>query len=434
MNSPRTRSSSSRAAQRRRFATVERLDARRLMATGFTGTPVPVAGFFATPLSLVDEPGGTFTAPVALVRLEGADATDAQAGNFAGTVNWGDGSASDAALIGNFLATEAGSPGDDVLYVNGMDHTYARPGTYTITVAVTGPGDSAPTTYTDTATISAAPVLTGALDRASDTGAVDDDDVTADTTPTFVGTAQPGTMIDLTATSVAMGQTLVVGSGVADASGIWSITATPFVDGFYTIAIAATSTYGASAALTILGSSPSIMPLAIDTAGPTITDFRVTNARTGAFTITYSDPADLLAAPTTEPTLITVNRPSPAPRKGQHFAIATLTSSVFPSLLSAPTVVVTGTLTGGHGKPLVTRNGVYTFAIDSSQIVSLSGVPLDGEYSGHFPTGDGQPGGDFRVKVVVKNGKPGSPIPIAAPKPAALAARTTARTRAHAWR
>ena len=432
MTSPRTRSFPSRPAQHRLVATVEVLDARRLMATGFTGTPVPVAGFFATPLSLVNFAGGAFSAPVALVRLEGADATAARAGNFAGTVDWGDGSAVEVALVGNILAAEVGSPGDDVLYVNGPDHTYAQPGTYTITVVVTGPGDSAPTTYTDTATISAAPVLTGALDRASDTGAVNDDDVTANTTPTFIGTAQPGTMIDLTATSVATGRTLVVGSGVADASGSWSITATPFVDGFYTIAIAATSTYGATAALTLAGSAPAPTLLVIDTAGPTITNFRVTDARTGAFTITYSDPADLLDAPTTEPNLITVNRPSPAPGKGQHFAVATLLADVPASLLSAPTVVVTGTLTGGHGKPLVTRNGVYTFAIDSSAIVSLSGVPLDGEYSGHFPTGDGQPGGDFRVKVVVKNGKPGSPIQVVTPRLTTHAARTTERPKAHA--
>ncbi len=68
-------------------------------------------------------------------------------------------------------------------------------------------------------------------------------------------------------------------------------------------------------------------------------------------------------------------------------------------------------------KPLIAKNGTYVFTIHSAGVVSLAGAPLDGEFTGKLPTGDGNPGGDFQVKVNVRNGKASGPIAIAPVKP-----------------
>ena len=45
-------------------------------------------------------------------------------------------------------------------------------------------------------------------------------------------------------------------------------------------------------------------------------------------------------------------------------------------------------------------------------------MPLDGEFAGTLPTGDGAAGGDFRVKFTVRNGKASKILPVAPAKPA----------------
>lgn len=411
------------------------------MAAGVTGSPVPITGDYGQPLTIrtffPDYYGGPnyidLTSPIPVQILTSSDSSSTlSATDYTGTVDWGDGSAPVPASFERLLSpTSMVILPDNSLYVSGPGHTYATPGTYTITVSVAGPGDAAPATFADTATISAAPALTGALDQVTPLRSVITSVASASNTPAFHGTAQPGTTIGLAATNLATGQTLLVGAGVADASGDWIVTSAPLVDGSYTFAITATSAYGGTATLQLAAndSSPAPVTVAVDTSGPTITAFRVTNARTGAFAVTYSDPEGVAAFLTTNPAAYTVNRPSPAPKKGQRFAVASLMSSIPSNTTSAPVVTVTGTLTGGKGKPPIARNGTYTFAINSASILSSSGVALDGEYSGRFPTGDGQPGGDFRVKVVVRNGKAGAAMPIA---PAKVAAKAIVRPKAHA--
>ena len=51
-----------------------------------------------------------------------------------------------------------------------------------------------------------------------------------------------------------------------------------------------------------------------------------------------------------------------------------------------------------NNQPL--RNGIYQFTIRSPGISDLAGRPLDGQYFGTFPSGDGQPGGDFVANLV----------------------------------
>ena len=405
-------------------AIVESLDTRLLMASGITGTvemingttggPLPVLGNVSYPTSEVAfAPVGT---PVPLVELTSSATGPLSSTGYSGTVNWGDGSPVDSALFGTFIPayTSFQVPPANTLQVNGPDHTYKTPGTYPVTISVNEPGDSAPTVFHATATITLG--IEGKLNPASDTGYFNNDYVTSINTPNFSGTTEPGASVVLSATSNATGQTLIVGTGVADASGAWSVTTVPFADGTYAINAKATDPSGNTANALLAGrfNEFSTQFLVIDATGPKITSFKVTNAKTGAFKLGLSDPVGLFVGPLTDPTTYVVGRTSPTPRRGQTFPVAnlTLTPPVTPTIASAPliasTVTVTGTL--GNGKRLT--NGVYTYTIHSSSIVSLSGASLDGEYLGKFPTGNGVAGGDFQVKVNIRNGKASGPIAI----------------------
>jgi hypothetical protein len=46
------------------------------------------------------------------------------------------------------------------------------------------------------------------------------------------------------------------------------------------------------------------------------------------------------------------------------------------------------------------RSGSYRFTIQSSGITDLAGRQLDGDYFGVFPSGDGQPGGNFVARLI----------------------------------
>ena len=110
----RSRSRSQRRPARL-AALVEALDPRLLMATNVTGTPLAVLGtpgvplrvavFNPTPLSGIGgspapvyAPVGT---PIPLVSLDNAGQTLDVSG-YSGTVDWGDGSATDSTIFGTY--------------------------------------------------------------------------------------------------------------------------------------------------------------------------------------------------------------------------------------------------------------------------------------------------------------------------------------------
>ncbi len=65
----------------------------------------------------------------------------------------------------------------------------------------------------------------------------------------------------------------------------------------------------------------------------------------------------------------------------------TLTTPTAPG--AAPSVIVSI----NNNEPL--RFGIYQFTIHSAGLVDLAGQPLDGQYTGTFPSGNGQGGSDF---------------------------------------
>ena len=354
-----------------------------------TARPVSVSGTAGNP---VDSPIGTSgplgptATTVPLLNLDGT-ATSLPITGATATINWGDGSALDAASLFGSLGIEDGSRG---LAIYGPQHVYASPGTYLITIALTDPSAA----YQTTATIARA--ITGQLNPLSDSGVSSSDGITNVTTPNFVGTTTPGGTVVLYATSAANPNfTIPVGVGMADASGNWSISTVPFADGSYTIVATTTSQAGYTTNLTLA-------PLIIDANGPTILSAQVTNALTGTFAVSFSDPYGLTTAPLTNASNYVVTRTTPRPRRGQTFAVTNLTASPGSAVSSSP-VQVTGQLSTGT-TPL-SRNGTYLLTIRSAAIQSLAGTALNGSFDGHFPTGGGSAGSDFQIRVQIRNGK-----------------------------
>src|SRR5207248_395151 len=82
---------------------------------------------------------------------------------------------------------------------------------------------------------SATVLLAGGLSPASDSGVSRSDGLTNRATPSFAGTAPPGTTVQLFARRSDQGTPVLIGQGVTDASGHWQITANHLGDGPYAI-------------------------------------------------------------------------------------------------------------------------------------------------------------------------------------------------------
>jgi uncharacterized repeat protein (TIGR02059 family) len=131
------------------------------------------------------------------------------------------------------------------------------PGEYTIDLQVSD-GIAAPVDHSYTLTVAPAAPTAPDLKVDSDTGTSDIDDLTNDTTPTFIGTTHAGATVTL----VGGDGTTVLGTGTADANGAWSITSSTLTEGVQSI----------KAKITVVGqASPlsSALSITIDTTGPT---------------------------------------------------------------------------------------------------------------------------------------------------------------------
>src|SRR5262249_19611417 len=80
-------------------------------------------------------------------------------------------------------------------------------------------------------------LLTGALSPASDSGVSHDDGITNVTTPTFRGTAPPGTTVQVFAQRQIDATPIPVGQGVADAAGNWEVAVGHLDDGSYAMSV-----------------------------------------------------------------------------------------------------------------------------------------------------------------------------------------------------
>ncbi len=111
---------------------------------------------------------------------------------------------------------------------------------------------SAPLNCTIDSAPPVAPVCGGAV-SGSDTGVSSTDNVTSNTTPTWAGSAEPGSTV-----SVYEGDTLL-GSGTAGPNGTWSVTSSPLNDGVHVLTVIATDPAGN------VSPAGTIPPLTVDT-------------------------------------------------------------------------------------------------------------------------------------------------------------------------
>lgn len=171
----------------------------------------------------------------------------------------------DVALTGTAGATTAVVSGSDADYsvaVTGM--------TQDGTVIASIPAGAAADAAANSSTVSTSTDHTVTFDRApgapstpdlvatSDTGSSSTDNLTGDSTPTFTGTADPGSTV------VLLQGATQVGTGTANGSGMYSITTGVLTDGVYTLKARATDSNSSV-------DSPGTITVTIDTAGPALT-------------------------------------------------------------------------------------------------------------------------------------------------------------------
>ncbi|CAH0240591.1 hypothetical protein SRABI118_02704 [Massilia sp. Bi118] len=139
---------------------------------------------------------------------------------------------------------------------NGTAGISVAGGSYTDAAGNAGATGSSPSLHFDTS----APAAPSApdLDAGSDTGSLASDDITADTTPTFSGTAEAGATVTLYEGAT------VLGSAVAH-NGSWSITSSQLGEGSHTISAQATDAAGNAGAMS------SGLTVGIDTSAPATT-------------------------------------------------------------------------------------------------------------------------------------------------------------------
>jgi hypothetical protein len=182
-----------------------------LLATGTTISPTarqPFTGMVAS-----------FTDPYSSLN----------AASYLATIAWGNGNTT----IGTIAANGRG--GFDVSGTN----TYATPDPQTINVTITRIIDNQTATATSTAVVVNAPfVLSGQLNPLSDTGPSNTDGITAINQPTFIGTADPFSIVQLYARRSDQAEFVLLGQAIASVGGSWHLTVGALPDGAYSIAVA----------------------------------------------------------------------------------------------------------------------------------------------------------------------------------------------------
>jgi len=160
----------------------------------------------------------------------------------------------DGIALGGSISLNSGTIQDSV--GNGIDLTLNSVGVLTAVLV-----DSTPP---------AAP-STPDLDNASDTGSSNSDDITGNNTPTFTGTAEANSTVELF-----YGGTNSLGTTTATGIGTWSITATSIPSGPQNITAKATDAGGNT------GAASSALSIEVDTTAPS-----VNNVSSGAADTTY---------------------------------------------------------------------------------------------------------------------------------------------------
>jgi hypothetical protein len=248
--------------------------------------------------------------------------------------------------------------------------------------------------------------VTGGLAPGFATGAVGSGvDLTDFRLPTFAGTTvQQFDVVQLFAQRFGDSGPRPLGQTVSDANKAWSLSVGPLPDGVYLVTASVTGPAPAGktatdkggfptapVALTPTGQGPPRL-LVVDTTGPRVAALGFDPSADQISVVFQDSGAGLSPASLNRASNYTLVR-SDDPRGARPIK---LTPS--PGISGFYTGAITEILTV-EGGPL--PPGHYTLQVASGGITDLAGNPLDGEFTGIFPSGDGHPGGNFIAMLTV---------------------------------
>jgi hypothetical protein len=230
--------------------------------------------------------------------------------------------------------------------------------------------------------------------------------VTNSQEPTFNGTVAGYSIVQLFAQRIGDAAPRFLGQTESDPAGDWSLTVGPLHDGAYTVFATVTSPGVApvpnsfpTPPIYLQNGTPQGGTLVVDTSGPRVAALGFDPA-SRSITVIFQDAwVGLDPLSVTNPNNYVLVSPN-------HLGVA-LTPQIIP-----PAPAVTGFYTTSQSELLKIPDSVplppghYTFGILSGGVRDLAGNPLDGEFHGTFPSGNGQAGGNFVATLTV----PRSPV------------------------
>ncbi|MHB1562124.1 MAG: Ig-like domain-containing protein, partial [Isosphaeraceae bacterium] len=309
---------------------------------------------------------------------------------YSASIDYGDGSPAVPATL-----APASVSGATAFAVSTSGHSYATPGSYTLTVAIRDAQGVIVGTGTATVAINdppaptptPAPVLTwGRLSPQSDSGVNNSDGITNVTTPTFVGGATPGAVIEVYATPTGSTASPVpIASGVANNAGLWSATVvgSPMAQGSFQISARATTSGGTV--------SSGLGTVVIDTTAPVITNI-VFNRRQGELDVYFRDNLSGMFLPAIsngasyQVSARPLNDWIPVRRVIVPTSVSVIAGAT-PSSVDEAVVVL------NHGKRL--NPGHYTVQVAAGGMFDVAGNLLGGRFYGSYPTGNGVAGTNY---------------------------------------
>jgi hypothetical protein len=293
---------------------------------------------------------------------------------YSASIDWGDATAFTPGFVDPTNGDVQGS------------HIYEESGSYTVRITVGTFETPGLAVFTRTIDVADVPiVLTGRLDPASDSGVSNSDGITFVRQPTYFGTSEDLSRVNLSAQNVSGGPSFALGGTTADPNGFWQITSEiALIDGQYTITAMAVDQNGVTTATTSLGT------LTIDTVGPRVTNLGFVQAPGQLIVQLQDERSGLAQAPLTDGRNYQVQKPHLRPGRllVGELSVTTPTGPTDPQTVTAPLTRSGRTNLG---------SGTFTVTVFNSDlgITDVAGNPLDGEFFGRFPSGNGVPGGDF---------------------------------------
>jgi hypothetical protein len=187
----------------------------------------------------------------------------------------------------------------------------------------------------------------------------------------------------------------LMGQAQADGAGAWAIRSSVLADGRYVITAAATDEFHETTATALIlpAQASGQDPLVIDTAAPRVTALAFRPAA-GQIDLTFQDGlAGLDPARLADAVSYALTRVG---SRGGSYPVDAVAA-----IPDGPPGAAHVILTIGTGRRL--QPGVYTLTVragaGATGVRDLAGNPLDGEFYGTFPSGNGSPGGSFVAQL-----------------------------------